>query len=466
MNHLSRLTVLLVTSLCFVNPPHMLADPSVTGIPPLVWVPPTTFDPAIPGLGLPELAGIKNTLLYDPQRSTADQGHYESLLHGTYNHLQQFLVTKDKVIVYWVNHVQDENGPGQRILAKIGTIKPDGAGINWDGNETLTELAPAPMPAKRRQLDSKDQIVDGGCLDGTLSISNDKIYLRGRIFACDGWTNDMRFHNTFLRDPVPEAYYRSGLDKTAGYRWDIYWGLTSFIQQFNIVDGKLAPISPVYIEAPIPTSLQITPSLNKKVAALNPPYRDAKPLSEAPEEIRNVIAQTKSDRPGWQGYPYYAKGNYKLAANGKNGLSHRTQFQRPDGKWVIVRDNLLDSDNYYAAVKDDKSGTYPPGIRTNLFGTAMPVSGNLPDGSVWFVGSNRDRTDIYITVSKDGITFDKSWLLLHRRESVVEGVSKLSFGGPQYFQAITVGKSIWIVYSIGKEKIGLTEVPFAALMAP
>lgn len=111
----------------------------------------------------------------------------------------------------------------------------------------------------------------------------------------------------------------------------------------------------------------------------------------------------------------------------------------------------------------DASGTYSPGIRTNLFGTAMPVSGNLPDGSVWIVGSNMDRTDMFITHSRDGITFDRTWSLIHRRDRVLEGVSKPPFGGPQYFKAITIGQSIWIVYSIGKESLGLTEIPFSAL---
>ncbi len=36
-------------------------------------------------------------------------------------------------------------------------------------------------------------------------------------------------------------------------------------------------------------------------------------------------------------------------------------------------------------------------------------------------------------------------------------------GGPQYFQAVTVGGNIWVVYSIGKSQVGLTRIPLAAL---
>jgi hypothetical protein len=31
------------------------------------------------------------------------------------------------------------------------------------------------------------------------------------------------------------------------------------------------------------------------------------------------------------------------------------------------------------------------------------------------------------------------------------------FGGPQYYKALTVGKNVWVVYSITKEKVGVTK---------
>jgi len=68
---------------------------------------------------------------------------------------------------------------------------------------------------------------------------------------------------------------------------------------------------------------------------------------------------------------------------------------------------------------------------------------------------------MFITVSDDGITFDKTWLLLHIDRKSDGGVYK--FGGPQYFRTVIVGEHLWIVYSITKEKIGLTKVPVEAL---
>lgn len=435
---------------------------------PLVWAPPALFDPAKPHLGLPELSGAKHSTLYAPKASKADPkdggtGRYESLRHGTYNHHQQFLVHGDKVIVYWTNHVQDENGPGQRLLAKVGTLVDGGNDIAWGGDETLVELAPPAMPALRRQADSDSGVVDSAFLDGELTLVDGKMYLRGRLQACDGWTDDMRFHNSPLRQPVPEEHYRSGLDKKGGFRWDLYWFLGSFVQQWGLVEGKLTATSPIYLLGEVPDFLQVTASSKRRVAALNEPYRDAQLLAKAPAEIREAVASANRNRAPWQGHPRYAEGMFKRAANGKDGLAHLTEYKRPDGKWVVVRDNLLDPDVYYAAVKDTAEATYAPGIRTNLFGTAMPVAGSLPDGQVWIVGGNQDRTDMFLTLSKDGSTFDRSWSLVHQRVKVTEGVSKTGYGGPQYFKAVTLGQSIWIVYSIGKESLGLTQIPFAAL---
>ncbi len=91
----------------------------------------------------------------------------------------------------------------------------------------------------------------------------------------------------------------------------------------------------------------------------------------------------------------------------------------------------------------------------------MPVAGELPDGRPWIICNNTRRHDMYITVSDDGVTFDRTWLLLHLAYKGDGGVCK--GGGPQYFQALTVGPNIWVVYSIGKEQVGVTKIPIRLL---
>jgi hypothetical protein len=70
---------------------------------------------------------------------------------------------------------------------------------------------------------------------------------------------------------------------------------------------------------------------------------------------------------------------------------------------------------------------------------------------------------MYLTLSEDGVTFDRTWLLLHVDRVAEEGVCKGSRGGPQYFQAVTVGPNIWVVYSIAKEQVGVTKIPLRLL---
>jgi len=78
---------------------------------------------------------------------------------------------------------------------------------------------------------------------------------------------------------------------------------------------------------------------------------------------------------------------------------------------------------------------------------------------------NQSRFDMYLTLSEDGRTFDQTWLLLHNTRGNTDGGMHKG-GGPQYFQAVTVGGNIWVVYSIAKEQVGISRIPLAALPAP
>jgi len=99
------------------------------------------------------------------------------------------------------------------------------------------------------------------------------------------------------------------------------------------------------------------------------------------------------------------------------------------------------------------------------YASAMPVAGELPDGRPWIVCNNQSRFDMYLTLSEDGRTFDQTWLLLHNTRGNTDGGMHKG-GGPQYFQSVTVGGNIWVVYSIAKEQVGVTRIPLAMLPLP
>ncbi len=430
--------------------------------PPLQWMQPEGFQPKAAGLGLPQLPGVTLTDIYKPLVSHADpaeggNGRYESVLHGTYNHHQQLVVIGNRIIVYWTNHVRDENGPGQRMLARIGKFTQSGDAIEWGRPEDIVEIAPPATSASLRPTDDSPDAIPGLSLNGTFLLIDGRLFLRGLLFFCNGWTDTPKYHSQNTK-PVPDEHYRPVRDRN--FRFDIYWKFTTFIQEWTLTNDRLRPVSPMFFqEAPF-TNCQITPSIRKRMPPLNAPYDTAKPLAEASEDFRNTLKRKPVE---FMRVPRYAPGMMKNAADGLNGLAHYTEFIRPDGKYVVVRDNLLATQTYYAAVKDKKDDFYPPAEKTNLFGTAMPVAGELPDGSVWLIGSDIARQNAYITWSRDGILFDRSALLLHLVYEATPGLCKGRLGGAQYFKALTKGQSIWIVCSVAKENVSIIRIPMQSL---
>ena len=269
----------------------------------------------------------------------------------------------------------------------------------------------------------------------------------------------MLYHHSANRSPVPDKHYRH--TRQARFRFDIYWILMHFVQEWKLENGRLLPASELYISGErAPAELQVTPTIRKKMGPFNPPYDTAKPLEESPLDFRQALT---GKQIRFQRYPKYAPGTAKLAANGKNGLAHHAEFLRPDGSSVAIRDNLLDPTTYYAAEKNHPDEAYSPGVKTNLFGTAMPAAGELPDGTVWIAGSDMKRFNTFITWSKDGRVFDRTKLLIYQRHKAIPGISKPAEAGAQYFQAISRGGTIYLVYSIAKEQIGITRIPMETL---
>ncbi len=419
---------------------------------------------------MPVLTGVTHRLVYDPLVSKADEtGQYESLQHGTYSHHQVFVRYKDRLIVVWTNHMQDENGPGQRLLAKVGKIAANESDVDWGGNETISELCPPAHPVRRRRSVDDTPVIDGIFAGGGLDVLEDgRMFVNIRLKVCDGWTDDLQYHiGGGLNGPVPDEHYRPGRDlgpvRERRFRWDIFWYIGRYVQQVELNGaGRFSAVGPMYrVSQTIPPELQVTPIISKKILPLNEPFLSAMAFSTAPEAFRAAFSKGRRVPPCGR-YPRYERGTFKLAANGKHGLAHNTEFVRPDGKWVAVRDNLLDIETYYAAIKDSQEDFYPPAHKTDLFGTAMPVAGELPSGAVWLIGSNVRRTEAYLTLSKDGILFDKTWSLISLKHKATPGICK-GDGGAQYFHAATVGPNIWVVYSIAKEQVGITKIPVALL---
>lgn len=433
---------------------------------PIVWQPPASFNKDIDGLGLPQLEGITNYIIYDPLPSSANvdeggNGVYEGLNYGIFNHDAGIVLFHDKFIVYWNNHTNDENGPGQRVLAKVGTFGKNKETIDWGGNETLVELVPPPVAPRRRQVTHSPTVINENSGKGRMLLINGRIYSQGFVSARHGWT-DSTAYDSIQSSPVPAEHWSD--EKTSVFKYDVGWDIgPNFYQSLKICDDCILPAGDMFIYSPKLNTVQVTPGRFKTVASSTGPYLDSKDLSKASYMFRNDV--TNGTPVSFLRIPLYAPGTDYIAADDLDGLSHKAEFQRPDGKWVVVRDNLLNRGIYYAAVKDAAGDYYPPAYPTNLYGNANMAAGELPDGTCWIIGNSISRREMFITVSSDGITFDKSWLLLFVSRVPVPGVGKsTSATGPQYFKTALVGDNLWVVYSIAKEQIGVTKIPISLLM--
>jgi hypothetical protein len=446
---------------------------------PLRWVPPKSFDIAAPGLGLPRLEGVEHRKIFDPLPSKADaeaggSGKYESLRHGLYSHHPYVVLFQDKFIVLWTHHISDENGPGQRILAKVGTFNKDRSDIDWGGDETLVEIAPAPVPVRRRYRDNPSATVCETRVHGNLAVINGKLYSSSRMEATHGWTDDLAYRSAGGSQPVCPATNWSDI-RTKRFSFDVFWRLGGYYVQRWRVEGKtIVPDSPLYCREKIMPRVEVTPGRFKDVVQPGEPYSKAPPYAEAPAEFRDEYEKGKWEPSLIPSLKYASGEANRAAADGKNGLAHGWQFRRPDGKLVTVRDNLLDKcawpdQRFYAALKDGPNDNYPPARRSNLPGSSQPICGELPDGQVWFVARfGREIAQLYLTLSRDGIVFDRTWCIFQREAEGIPATrppgSAETPGGPAYFKCATVGDNIWIVYSFAKKWMGVTKIPISRLL--
>ena len=443
-------------------------DDEISDDAPILWIPPDGFDEEAVGLGLPQLEGVSHRIIYNPAPSKANtdeggDGVYESLEHGTFCHGPNFIIVGDHIVASWSNHTMDESGPGKRSIARVGKIIDGGEEIEWG---SLSEITAPPIPPRRRLLSGDPERL-GPYAGGGLQLINGKIYVMGSMHSAVGFTNAEEYRLT--TGPIAEENFNDGVDVEAGFDFDKWAPLGfSFVQGWRIDENdELVPDSPLYQRTPFVDRFEVTPGRFKTaVPDLQAPYDSALPFSEASDEFRADVLNGAPVSFGRS--PKFAPGEAHIAADGINALAHAAEFQRPDGMWVSLRDNLLNPGYYYASLKENQSDYYPPAYETNLYAGANPAAGEMPDGRPWIIcnsyddyyrAADRSRKDMYITLSDDGVVFDRTWLILHVDGDPDGGVYK--FGGPQYFKPLILGSNLWVFYSITKMKIGLTKMPLA-----
>ncbi len=152
--------------------------------------------------------------------------------------------------------------------------------------------------------------------------------------------------------------------------------------------------------------------------------------------------------------------------------SEPSSFVRADGQLTMIfRDTVWDrSKRTYrvlASVSADRGQTWSMPVLTDMPDSqSMQCCGNLPDGTAYMINCpSRElwqRVPLAITLSRDGITFDRSFVVRGTPpERRYEGKSKTF--GYSYPSAMIHDDAIWIAAAVNKEDIEVTRIPLSSL---
>lgn len=180
--------------------------------------------------------------------------------------------------------------------------------------------------------------------------------------------------------------------------------------------------------------------------------------------------------PGLQAYPIYTDDK-----SGKAGW-HKAQFTPKkknddqscelepssfvcaDGAIVMLFRDQSSTFRKLAAVSKDNGETWSTSFLTNIPDSrSKQCAGNLPDGRVYFVSNpvqNKFRYPLVITLSKDGKVFDEAYILHTFGElPEIRYSGRAKRKGYSYPKSCIIGDSLYIGYSVNKEKVQYTKIP-------
>lgn len=174
---------------------------------------------------------------------------------------------------------------------------------------------------------------------------------------------------------------------------------------------------------------------------------------------------------GWK------KGDFAFTNNGAQSVELEPSFfLQDDGTIVMVMRDQKSSYFTLAASSTDRGETWTASVKTNMPDSrAKQCAGNLPDGSAFIVNNpgrvtNSSgatwRVPLAITLSDDGKTFDRSYLLRSGKNDDYpsqrySGKSKTL--GYSYPKALVHDGYIFVSYSTNKDDAQFTRVPISNL---
>ncbi len=164
------------------------------------------------------------------------------------------------------------------------------------------------------------------------------------------------------------------------------------------------------------------------------------------------------DGAAWQRQPLAAEPPF-------HRMDEPTWYEAPDGTvHLVIRDNAK-SGYLIHVVSRDRGRTWSrPTITNYPDATSKNFIGRFTNGWLHLINNPapKSRDPLAITVSRDGWNFSGPMIVRTRAgERRFEGRAK-GTGTIQYPNAMEHGGSLWVIYSVNKEDIEISEIPLSA----
>jgi hypothetical protein len=144
-------------------------------------------------------------------------------------------------------------------------------------------------------------------------------------------------------------------------------------------------------------------------------------------------------------------------------------YRRRDGAVVMVFRDQHETFRKLASISHDEGETWSQPSLTDVPDARTKQSaGNLPDGTAYLVGNpvgNRSRFPLAVVLSRDGIVFDRAFLLRAGGDAMppLRHKGRYKRPGYSYPKSSVIGDWLYVAYATNKEDIELTRVPVKEL---
>jgi len=362
-----------------------------------------------PAEGYRVLRGVKTHLIY---HATPES--------GMFSHHAQIAYYGDHFYVSWSNHPTGEDGPGQRLLCSISAD-----GTSWRKSFECFPRFDKPQ----------DPAVFGRVLTAIAWVP-----LRGALYAVaevddrignDNWGNI----STDPRNSTPQHSY------LGRYGW-------GRVARSVGPDGQVGPIFWLVDNPPEPMQ-----GFEAYPGARDPRFQDA--AAQIVRELDNPLHM-----PAWD---FRTKTAWTVGADGHQ-LCEPSVYRRSDGTLVKLSRDRTGSQRMYVALSSNGGRTWTAAEQTNIPDSpSKATSGVLPDGRVYLVGNQVAKKDgsrdpLLVSISSEGKTFRDVAVIRYGAPQVRQNGAAKSVGF-QYPSAVVARNSLWVVYSVGKEDVEISEVP-------